>query len=158
MLRLAARVMKLAATEFLRRFFLRVLPKGFVRIRHSGFLANRWRSSRLSLCRKLLALPSKAAGRGFRHNHIANLALPPVRIGHGDDTKTQSNRPALAMRVLQQFVHPVHAGQTTYTQYANPDVCRSPGTAFVSIAAPVTIHQLISPEAPTPSSITPLHP
>src|SRR5262249_13254918 len=34
--------MTLAATEFLRRFFLHVLPKGFVRIRHFGFLANRF--------------------------------------------------------------------------------------------------------------------
>jgi hypothetical protein len=32
------RLMTLAATEFLRRFFLHVLPKGFVRIRHFGFL------------------------------------------------------------------------------------------------------------------------
>jgi Putative transposase len=37
--------MTLAATEFLRRFFLHVLPKGFVRIRHFGFLANRFRAS-----------------------------------------------------------------------------------------------------------------
>ena len=34
--------MTLASTEFLRRFFLHVLPKGFVRIRHFGFLANRF--------------------------------------------------------------------------------------------------------------------
>jgi hypothetical protein len=47
--------MTLAATEFLRRFFLHVLPKGFVRIRHFGFLANRFRSSRLALGRQLLA-------------------------------------------------------------------------------------------------------
>ena len=47
--------MTLAATEFLRRFFLHVLPKGFVRIRHFGFLANRFRVSRLALCRQLLA-------------------------------------------------------------------------------------------------------
>jgi hypothetical protein len=33
-------VMTLAATEFLRRFFLHMLPNGFVRIRHFGFLAN----------------------------------------------------------------------------------------------------------------------
>ncbi len=46
--------MTLAATEFLRRFFLHVLPKGFVRIRHFGFLANRFRASRLALCRQLL--------------------------------------------------------------------------------------------------------
>ena len=47
--------MTLAATEFLRRFFLHVLPKGFVRIRHFGFLANRFRASRLTLGRQLLA-------------------------------------------------------------------------------------------------------
>lgn len=50
-----SRVMTLDAVEFLRRFFLHVLPKGFVRIRHFGFLANRFRSHRLSLCRQLLA-------------------------------------------------------------------------------------------------------
>lgn len=49
------RQMTLAAAEFLRRFFLHVLPKGFVRIRHFGFLANRFRASRLRLCRQLLA-------------------------------------------------------------------------------------------------------
>jgi predicted Zn-ribbon and HTH transcriptional regulator len=47
--------MTLVATEFLRRFFLHVLPKGFVRIRHFGFLANRFRYSRLALGRQLLA-------------------------------------------------------------------------------------------------------
>jgi len=46
--------MKLRACEFLRRFFLHVLPKAFVRIRHFGFLSNRFRASRVSLCRELL--------------------------------------------------------------------------------------------------------
>ena len=49
------RKMTLRGTEFLRRFFLHVLPKGFVRIRHFGFLSNRLRASRLALCRPLLA-------------------------------------------------------------------------------------------------------
>ena len=49
------RIMTLAATEFLRRFFLHVLPRGFVRIRHFGLLSNRFRSHRLLLARKLLA-------------------------------------------------------------------------------------------------------
>ena len=48
------REMTLTAIEFLRRFFLHVLPKGFVRIRHFGFLANRHRTSRLALCRSLI--------------------------------------------------------------------------------------------------------
>ena len=46
--------MTLTASEFLRRFFLHVLPKAFVRIRHFGFLANCFRARRLSLCRQLL--------------------------------------------------------------------------------------------------------
>ena len=50
--------MTLMATEFLRRFFLHVLPKGFVRIRHFGFLANRFRGSRLTLGRQLLVSSS----------------------------------------------------------------------------------------------------
>jgi hypothetical protein len=33
------RLMRLALAEFLRRFFLHALPRGFVRIRHFGFLA-----------------------------------------------------------------------------------------------------------------------
>jgi hypothetical protein len=52
----AQKIMTLAATEFLRRFFLHVLPKGFVRIRHFGFLANRFRTQSLALCRQLLAI------------------------------------------------------------------------------------------------------
>ncbi len=50
------RVMTLDATEFLRRFFLHVLPKGFVRIRHFGLLSNRFRTQRLRLARTLLAI------------------------------------------------------------------------------------------------------
>jgi hypothetical protein len=49
------RKMTLQATEFLRRFFLHVLPKGFVRIRHFGFLANRFRATLLPLARLLLS-------------------------------------------------------------------------------------------------------
>jgi len=53
--------MKLGTCEFLRRFFLHVLPKAFVRIRHFGFLANRYRASRIALCRQLLPQPSCGA-------------------------------------------------------------------------------------------------
>ena len=49
------RQMTLRASEFLRRFFLHILPKGFVRIRHFGFLSNRFRAGRVKLCRQLLA-------------------------------------------------------------------------------------------------------
>ena len=48
------RTMTLDGIEFLRRFLLHVLPKGFVRIRHFGFLANRSRQQKLSQVRRLL--------------------------------------------------------------------------------------------------------
>ncbi len=48
------KLMTLALDEFLRRFLLHVLPKGFVRIRHFGFLANRRRAAFLPLCFPLL--------------------------------------------------------------------------------------------------------
>jgi hypothetical protein len=47
-------VMTLQATEFIRRFLLHVLPRGFVKIRHFGFLANRGREDNIRLCRTLL--------------------------------------------------------------------------------------------------------
>ena len=55
------RKMTVAATEFLRRFFLHVLPKGFVRIRHFGFLANRLRASLIPVCRRALAMNTSEA-------------------------------------------------------------------------------------------------
>jgi hypothetical protein len=48
------KLMTLSVDEFLRRFLLHLLPKGFVRIRHFGFLANRQRARFLPLCFRLL--------------------------------------------------------------------------------------------------------
>jgi len=48
--------MTLDAEEFIRRFLLHVLPAGFVRIRHYGWLANAQRRQKLALCRELLGV------------------------------------------------------------------------------------------------------
>ena len=48
------KLMTLSLDEFLRRFLLHLLPKGFVRIRNFGFLANRRRATLLPLCSHLL--------------------------------------------------------------------------------------------------------
>jgi len=48
------KLLTLSIDEFLRRFLLHVLPKGFVRIRNFGFLANRRRATLLPLCVHLL--------------------------------------------------------------------------------------------------------
>jgi putative transposase/transposase-like zinc-binding protein len=57
-------MMTLHVTEFIRRFLLHVLPKGLVRIRHFGFLANRCRRLKISLCHRLLdvTLPIRSHG------------------------------------------------------------------------------------------------
>jgi hypothetical protein len=82
------RVMALDAVEFLRRFLLHVLPKGFVRIRHYGLLANRFRKQLLPLAHQLLA----AQGR-------QQLPLPPPP----DRDVWHCPRCGKAMRVIHRF-------------------------------------------------------
>jgi hypothetical protein len=62
------KTMTLAADEFIRRFLLHVPPEGFQHIRHYGFLANRYRETKLARCRQLLQLPSP----------VVEPAAPPV--------------------------------------------------------------------------------
>ncbi|MGH7219208.1 MAG: transposase [Nitrospiraceae bacterium] len=50
------KTVELEAQEFIRRFLLPVLPHGFMRIRHFGFLANRSKKHALPQCRKLLGV------------------------------------------------------------------------------------------------------
>jgi len=52
------RLMTVTAEEFLRRFLLHSLPRGFVRIRFCGFLANRRRGTLLPVCKRLLKAAS----------------------------------------------------------------------------------------------------
>ena len=82
------RIMTLDAVEFLRRFFLHVLPKGFVRIRHYGLLSNRFRKQLLPLARTLLA----AQGRE---------PLPPPPMPDSD--LWHCPRCGKAMRVVERF-------------------------------------------------------
>ncbi len=53
--------MRLGGTEFLRRFLLHVLPQGFMRIRHYGFLSNRSRKQKLAIIRQCLQAPPREA-------------------------------------------------------------------------------------------------
>jgi hypothetical protein len=91
--------MTLDAHEFIRRFLLHVLPDGFQRIRHYGFLANGHRKAKLALIRSLLD------------------AAPPVAR---PETKTTPGEPAAAtpgttlpcpccggpMRIIEVLVDP----------------------------------------------------
>ena len=82
------RIMTLDAVSFLCRFFLHVLPKGFVRIRRYGILSNRFRKQLLPLARTLLA----AQGREPR-------PLPPLP----DCALWHCPRCGKAMHVVQRF-------------------------------------------------------
>ena len=85
------RKMTVTAEEFLRRFMLHVLPRGFVRIRFSGFLANRRRQQLLPLCKQLLEdspharaeTPVSSRGKASR-----GLALPALWRPHDAHRET----------------------------------------------------------------------
>jgi len=47
------KVMSISAEEFIRRFLLHILPPGFMKIRHFGFLSSRGKQTKLPLCKKL---------------------------------------------------------------------------------------------------------
>jgi len=70
------KIMKLDAVEFMRRFLLHVLPRGFVRIRQFGFLANRVRKKKLVLCRSLLNTQSRVANPSTRAARDADSKVP----------------------------------------------------------------------------------
>ena len=53
--------MTLATDEFIRRFLMHVLPKGFHRIRHCGLLANGSRADNVAKARALLNVPKPDA-------------------------------------------------------------------------------------------------
>lgn len=55
------RTLTLSATEFIRRFMMHVVPRGFMRIRYYGFLANTHRERQLDKIRKLLHAEQPAA-------------------------------------------------------------------------------------------------
>ncbi len=55
--------MTLATGEFIRRFLLHVLPRGFHRIRHYGLFASAGRKANLAKARDLLAVPAPSAAK-----------------------------------------------------------------------------------------------
>jgi hypothetical protein len=84
------RMMMLSGSEFVRRFLLHVLPKGFMRIRYFGYLANRQRQEKLAHCRRLVgeAGPSPVpdsspvpAAPAANEEHVESVACPACQQG-----------------------------------------------------------------------------
>jgi hypothetical protein len=83
------RLMTITAEEFLRRFLLHILPRGFQRIRFFGFLANRRRASTLPVCRRLLEVsqascsdeqPAQSADSHDHQNRLCPLCGGPMLL------------------------------------------------------------------------------
>jgi Putative transposase len=101
------KLMTLSLDEFLRRFLLHLLPKGFVRIRNFGFLANRRRATSLSLCFELL--PSRSRPQTDQDSSTANgakdfwccpqCAGPMVVIERLTSTEMQLRSPPILVTV-----------------------------------------------------------
>jgi hypothetical protein len=73
------KTMTLDAHEFIRRFLLHVIPKGFVRVRHFGFLANQSKGL-LAKCRQLLTLNPALPKLPSKSVHELMLQLTGVDI------------------------------------------------------------------------------
>jgi len=83
------KIMTVTAEEFIRRFLLHVLPEDFQRIRHYGFLANRYRQQKLARCRELLKMPplepkSKETKKDYRdyYEQLTGTSLKICPICH----------------------------------------------------------------------------
>ncbi len=86
------RVMSLPVDEFLRRFLLHLLPRGFVRIRNFGFLANRQRATLLPLCFSLIqSLEHRSAPASSSLQLPRSTPLPKCPLCNG------------TMRVVERF-------------------------------------------------------
>lgn len=105
-------LLTLSADEFLRRFVMHVLPKGFMKIRHYGLLASRQRETRLRQARKLLL--SKLALQGSPATGIE--PSEPARCPHCGSVRLA--RGALLPRVA-----------------SSPFACRSGSTSAATLAS-----------------------
>ena len=81
------KTMQLDGVEFMRRFLIHILPIGFVRIRHHGFLANRNRGDNLEKCRKLL---------GVTESSIPTIE---VSVASGEEASSNANESGEASNI-----------------------------------------------------------
>ncbi len=97
----------LPVAEFLRRFVQHVLPRGFVKVRHYGLLANRCREANLALCRRLLLVVTVAVLLGQSTGDGDKAAQPDRCPACGHNTwRVVSRVPRPVRAVLSQLPLP----------------------------------------------------
>lgn len=89
------KTMRLEGEEFVRRFLMHILPKGFTRIRHYGFLANRNREEKLSQIRQALAVEQIVT---VKDEHERKEACYPCPVCKAGCLRLVSSRPARVWR------------------------------------------------------------
>jgi hypothetical protein len=102
----APRRMTLAADEFIRRFLLHVLPDGFQRIRHYGFLANGHRKAKLAVIRRLLVMPEACRAGVAPPEPVATGAPPDEPAAVAPDTTPPCPCCGGCMRIIEVLADP----------------------------------------------------
>jgi len=77
------KTMCLAGEEFVRRYLMHILPKGFMRIRHYGFLANCCREKKLSQIRTLISAASNAPKESPKREESVEVSYPCSKCRQG---------------------------------------------------------------------------
>lgn len=101
--------MRLAPAEFIRRFLLHVLPDGFRRIRHYGFLANGHRQTKLARIRQLLpARPSQEASTANPSGDATTIEQVPAETISTDDDPSEPICPQCggSMEIVERLPAP----------------------------------------------------
>jgi Putative transposase/Transposase zinc-binding domain len=91
--------MTLDTDEFIRRFLIHVLPKGFHRIRHCGLLASGGKAQWIATARKLLGVPVCAISANVSDAGAA----AEDGVHHADTVMTRCPRCGGPMRIIEVF-------------------------------------------------------
>jgi hypothetical protein len=142
------RLMAVTAEEFLRRFLLHTLPRGFFRIRSFGFLSNRRRTVRLALCHQLLE-----ANRPLPSRPPATAEHPT----HGSWTGPRCGAPMVVIeRLTAQQIRRGPAGQRAVIMAGgNPHLAETsistvqrylslPAYGLLPFATAITVYQIVT--------------
>ena len=95
--------MALDGVEFLRRFLMHTLPKGFTRIRHFGFLSNNQRAHSLKLCRRLLNVEPQPDATCMEEADAQNTARESNECNSNDDRRRCPSCKAGRMQIVEML-------------------------------------------------------
>ena len=128
------RKMTVSAEEFIRRFLLHVLPKGFVRIRHFGFMANYQRTESLDLCRKLLAMPPVDRSIEIASTPSTRF-MPALRrsYDHRRAVEPSADSMEISFKMFSRYlVAALHNGNLDVRSHVHAEVCSTTRIALKS--------------------------